>query len=196
MIYCFPERMLLFFFHFPVYLSTISHPTIFQSFSNSDFSHWIYYCYLVRWIDLRKNRFDTFHVSFSSTCSWSSTKWTITSFLSLSFLPYSFIRCNKSTVVLHNLSKFLSFLCLGIENPRVNKVILSFLSKLFNTIKYLIDDILVIMDNKFLKTFETKTVKHTNFFLDANWGNSTNVYPFCHFIITSECLVPDSEIIS
>ena len=63
-------------------------------------------------------------VSFSISCSWSSTRWMTTSHLRLSFLPYSFIRCIKSTVVSLNLSKFLSFLYSAIDNFRVTKVIL------------------------------------------------------------------------
>ena len=35
----------------------------------------------------------------------------------------------------------------------------------YQTIKYLVDNFFVILDNEFLKTFETKTVKHKDLFL-------------------------------
>ena len=72
---------------------------------------------------------------------------------------------HKSTVVSLNLSKFLSFLYSGIEILRVTKVVLlSFFIELFNTKIYLIDNLLVILGNEFLKTLETKPVKHKDLF--------------------------------
>ena len=129
-IYCFPEWTLLFYFHFSVYLSTRSHWTIFQFFSYSGFSRWVYYCYLVDWMDLLKNRLHIFHICLFQS---SAADHQLNEHFHFLVCFFYHIRLLDTTNQPLFRSKFLSFLYSGIENLRVTQVIFLSFSSNFST---------------------------------------------------------------